>query len=129
MHIRKHSLVRWAGGLKTAAGFALTLTLLLVVNLFVYQKMRQLASTGPEPLQANELLRLLIVTDLFALVFLSGLVLLLNRQLALAMLPTRPSSKHRTTASNICTNVSRSCASQSDPPGRKHGTATQREPG
>ena len=81
MHIREHRVVRWAGGLKAAVGFALTLTLLLIVNLFVYQKMRQFASTGSEPL--HELLRLLVVTDLFAIMFLSGLVLLLNRQLTL----------------------------------------------
>ncbi len=75
--------VLWAGGLKTATGFALTLTLLLLVNLFVYQKMHQFTVTCLEPAQANELLRILVVTDLFAVLVLSGLVLLLNRQLTL----------------------------------------------
>ncbi len=83
MPTQAHRTGLWAGGLKTAVGFALTLTLLLLVNFFVYQKMRQLTATGADPAQADELLRLLAVTNLFVILFLSALVLLLNRQLTL----------------------------------------------
>jgi signal transduction histidine kinase len=74
---------RWTGGLKAAAGFVLAVALLLLVNLTVYHKMRQLTESWHEQPQAEELLRVLVVTDLFAVVFLSSLVLLLNRQLTL----------------------------------------------
>jgi signal transduction histidine kinase len=91
MQIQGSRAALWAGRVATAAGFVLTLLLLLLVNVFGYQKMRQFMESCSEPAQAGELLRILIVTDLFALVFLSVLVFLLNRQL------TRREETDRTT--------------------------------
>src|SRR5262249_17258924 len=52
------------------------------VNLFVYQKLRHLTALGSEAAQADQLLGVLVATDLLAVIFLTGLVLLLNRHLA-----------------------------------------------
>jgi len=85
----------WTRGLLPAAGFALAVALLLLVNLTVYHKMRQLTESRPEQPQAAELLRVLVITDLFAVAFLSGLVLLLNRQLTLRDAAARAAKRAR----------------------------------
>jgi signal transduction histidine kinase len=84
MH-NQHPAARWSKGLKAAAGFILAVVLLLLINVTVYFKVRPVVESFREPQaeRADELLRVLVVTDLFAVAFLSGLVLVLNRQLNL----------------------------------------------
>jgi signal transduction histidine kinase len=83
MHTNGEFATRWAKGLRAAAGFLLAVAMLLLVNVTLYHKLRQLTESWREQPQAEELLRVLAATDLFAVAFLSALVLLLNRQLAL----------------------------------------------
>jgi signal transduction histidine kinase len=82
MHLHGHPVAPWTRGLKAAVGFCLALTVLLIMNLLVYQKMCQLAEDSGESPQAVQMLRLLVITNLVVIVFLSGLVLWIHRQLS-----------------------------------------------
>jgi signal transduction histidine kinase len=92
MHIHGHRIALWTGGLKVAAGFALALMLLLIVNFYAY---RQLTVSRPDPVQGDEMLRILVVTDLCAIAFLSGLVLFLNRHLSVREASDRTAKQAR----------------------------------
>jgi signal transduction histidine kinase len=95
MYTNRKVATYWTRGLPIAAGFILVVAVLLLVNLTVYQKMRQLTESWREQPQADELLRVLVVTDLFAVAFLSGLVLLLNRRLVLRETAAREAKQTR----------------------------------